>query len=58
MSDSPSASRLVCLGLGYTAEALARRLAARGFAIVGTVPLAFRHARAGLVDIHVMHRLL
>lgn len=36
MSDSPSASRLVCLGLGYTAEALARRLAARGFAIVGT----------------------
>ncbi|MCC6988149.1 MAG: GNAT family N-acetyltransferase [Acidobacteria bacterium] len=29
-----------------------------GFAIVGTVPLAFRHARAGLVDIHVMHRLL
>ncbi len=29
-----------------------------GFSIVGTVPLAFRHARAGLVDIHVMHRLL
>ena len=29
-----------------------------GFAIVGTVPLAFRHAREGLVDIHVMHRLL
>lgn len=27
---------LVCLGLGYTAEALARRLAARGVAIVGT----------------------
>ncbi len=29
-----------------------------GFAIAGTVPLAFRHARLGLVDIHVMHRLL
>ena len=29
-----------------------------GFTIVGTVPLAFRHARRGLVDIHVMHRLL
>ena len=29
-----------------------------GFAIVGTVPLAFRHPREGLVDIHVMHRLL
>lgn len=29
-----------------------------GFSIVGTVPLAFRHARQGLVGIHVMHRLL
>jgi GNAT superfamily N-acetyltransferase len=29
-----------------------------GFAIVGTVPRAFRHAREGLVDIHVMHRFL
>jgi L-amino acid N-acyltransferase YncA len=29
-----------------------------GFAIVGTVPLAFRHRTAGLVDIHVMHRAL
>jgi hypothetical protein len=28
--------RLLCLGLGYTAEVLARRLAARGFAIAGT----------------------
>jgi nucleoside-diphosphate-sugar epimerase len=27
---------LLCLGLGYTAEALARRLEAQGFAIVGT----------------------
>ncbi len=29
-----------------------------GFAVVGTVPRAFRHPREGLVDIHVMHRLL
>ena len=29
-----------------------------GFAIVGTVPLAFRHPARGFVDIHVMHRLL
>lgn len=29
-----------------------------GFAIVGTVPKAFRHARLGQVDIHVMHRFL
>ncbi|MFV8754573.1 SDR family oxidoreductase [Nannocystaceae bacterium ST9] len=36
MSDSASSPRLLCLGLGYTAERLARRLAARGFAIVGT----------------------
>lgn len=29
-----------------------------GFAIVGTVPRAFRNATRGLVDIHVMHRFL
>ncbi len=29
-----------------------------GFAIVGTVPQAFAHPSAGLVDIHVMHRFL
>jgi len=29
-----------------------------GFQIVGTVPKAFRHATLGLVDIHVMHRVL
>ena len=29
-----------------------------GFTIVGTVPQAFRHSREGLVDIHVMYRLL
>ncbi|MCP1312838.1 MULTISPECIES: GNAT family N-acetyltransferase [unclassified Halomonas] len=29
-----------------------------GFAIVGTVPAAFHHARHGLVDIHVMHKAL
>jgi hypothetical protein len=31
-----SPRRLLCLGLGYTAEVLARRLARQGFAIVGT----------------------
>jgi L-amino acid N-acyltransferase YncA len=31
---------------------------ALGFRIVGTVPAAFRHARQGLVDLHVMHRPL
>ena len=29
-----------------------------GFAIVGTVPKAFRHQTLGLVDLHVMHRFL
>ena len=29
-----------------------------GFEIVGTVPGAFRHARLGAVDVHVMHRFL
>jgi len=29
-----------------------------GFAIVGTLPKAYRHARLGLVDAFVMHRLL
>lgn len=29
-----------------------------GFAIVGTLPKAFRHQQLGLVDAHVMHRLL
>lgn len=29
-----------------------------GFAIVGTIPQAFRHAEHGYTDIHVMHRLL
>jgi ribosomal protein S18 acetylase RimI-like enzyme len=31
---------------------------ALGFRIVGTVPDAFRHPQAGLVDLHVMHRRL
>lgn len=31
---------------------------ALGFAIVGTVPEAFRHPRHGLVDLHIMHRRL
>lgn len=29
-----------------------------GFAIVGTVPKAFKHQRLGYVDVHVMHRFL
>lgn len=29
-----------------------------GFRIVGTVPKAFRHAKFGLVDTHMMHRFL
>lgn len=37
------------------AVALWRRL---GFAIVGTLPAAFRHPRLGLVDAYVMHRAL
>lgn len=37
------------------AVALWRRL---GFAVVGTVPRAFRHRERGLVDVYVMHRFL
>lgn len=29
-----------------------------GFRIVGTIPQAFRHPTAGMVDAHVMHKLL
>jgi hypothetical protein len=29
-----------------------------GFAIIGTVPKAFRHKQLGLVDIFIMHRFL
>ena len=29
-----------------------------GFKIVGTVPKAFRHAKLGLTDVHIMHRFL
>lgn len=29
-----------------------------GFAIVGTVPQAYRHRTLGFVDIHIMHRFL
>lgn len=29
-----------------------------GFAIVGTLPLAFAHRKLGLVDAHIMYRLL
>jgi GNAT superfamily N-acetyltransferase len=39
----------------HRAIALWQRL---GFAIVGTVPKAFRHRQLGLVDLHIMHRFL
>ena len=29
-----------------------------GFAVVGTLPAAFRHRALGLVDVYVMHRFL
>jgi ribosomal protein S18 acetylase RimI-like enzyme len=29
-----------------------------GFQIIGTLPKAFRHPQAGLVDAHVMYQLL
>lgn len=38
-----------------TAVALWKKM---GFAIVGTVPKAFRHRTGGLVDLYVMHRFL
>ncbi len=37
------------------AVALWRKL---GFAVVGTLPKAFRHRELGLVDVYVMHRFL
>jgi ribosomal protein S18 acetylase RimI-like enzyme len=37
------------------AVALYRKL---GFAVVGTLPEAFRHRESGLVDVFVMHRFL
>ena len=37
------------------AVALYRKL---GFAVVGTLPEAFRHRTLGLVDVFVMHRFL
>lgn len=43
------------VGTNARAVALWQRL---GFAIVGTVPQAFRHRELGYVDIHVMHRFL
>jgi len=29
-----------------------------GFNIIGTVPRAFRHAKLGPTDVHIMHRSL
>lgn len=41
-----------------TNEGAVRLWQKHGFAIVGRVPQAFRHASLGLVDIVIMHRLL
>jgi len=55
-------------GAGFTAmqynfvvssnEAAVRLWQRHGFAIVGRVPAAFRHARLGPTDVFVMHRML
>jgi ribosomal protein S18 acetylase RimI-like enzyme len=41
-----------------TNEVAVRLWQKHGFAIVGRVPGAFRHARLGCVDVFVMHRFL
>lgn len=41
-----------------TNEQAVRLWSSEGFRIIGTVPAAFRHARHGLVDVHIMHRFL
>jgi hypothetical protein len=39
-------------------EAAHHPLESLGFAVIGTVPEAFRHPRHGYVGLHVMHRFL
>lgn len=41
-----------------TNESAVRLWQSLGFTIVGTIPLAYHHRTAGLVDVHVMHRVL
>ena len=41
-----------------TNEVAIRQWQKHGFEIVGTLPCAFRHPQLGLVDAHVMYRLL
>jgi ribosomal protein S18 acetylase RimI-like enzyme len=41
-----------------TNEAAVRLWRKQGFDVVGTLPLAFRHSRLGLVDAYVMYKLL
>ena len=43
------------VGTNAGAVALWKKL---GFAVVGTLPKAFRHRSLGLVDVYVMHRFL
>lgn len=61
-------SQREALSRGYTAmqynlvvstnEAAVRLWKKHGFDLVGTLPKAFRHSRLGLVDAHVMYKLL
>jgi ribosomal protein S18 acetylase RimI-like enzyme len=39
-------------------EAAVKTWKKHGFAVVGTIPAAFRHATLGFVDVFVMHRVL
>ncbi|MBZ0331329.1 GNAT family N-acetyltransferase [Halomonas sp. ANAO-440] len=41
-----------------TNEVAIRQWQKHGFSIVGTLPCAFRHPEQGLVDAHIMYRLL
>jgi len=41
-----------------TNEAAVKAWTKSGMRIIGTIPNAFRHARLGLVDAHIMHREL
>ena len=48
MGEDPGLSRLFCFGLGFSAEALARRLAPKGWSVAGTArdPANIRRLRA------------
>ncbi|BBI60089.1 hypothetical protein HSBAA_13950 [Vreelandella sulfidaeris] len=57
------ARELGFMAMQYNAVVAANEIAVAlwlklGFSIVGTVPNAYRHARLGLVDAHVMYKAL